>query len=81
MPDPRPAWVLTRRHALGHRIALWRAARGWTVEELAHAAEVHRTSVIRAENGAVSTGLDVLLQLADALGVSVETMLGQDPPR
>lgn len=81
MPDPRPDWVLARRRALGHRIALWRASRGWTVEDLAHTAGVHRSSVIRAENAQRSTGIDVLFQLAAALDVSVETMIGQDPPR
>lgn len=78
-PDPRPEWVLPRRREIGHRIARLRAARGWTVEELANTAQVHRSSVIRAENATVSTGLDVLLQLAAAFGLSVAELLDDGP--
>lgn len=78
-PDPRPDWVLAQRREIGHRIARRRAARGWTVEALAGAAGVSRDSVIRAENGSRSTGLDVLLQLAAALGMTVSRLLEEVP--
>lgn len=78
-PDPRPEWVLARRQDIGHRIARHRAARGWSIDDLANAAGVHRLSVIRAEHGTHSTGLDVLLQLAAALEVTVGRLLDEDP--
>ncbi|MEC3994040.1 helix-turn-helix transcriptional regulator [Actinacidiphila sp. DG2A-62] len=78
-PDPRPDWVLAQRREIGHRIARRRAALGWTVERLAGAAGVSRDSVLRAEHATRSTGLDVLLQLADALGVTVGRLLDEDP--
>jgi transcriptional regulator with XRE-family HTH domain len=77
--DPRPAWVLARRRDIGHRIARRRAAHDWSVDDLAGAAAVSRDSVIRVEGGTRSTGLDILLQLADAFGVSVGQLLDTDP--
>jgi ribosome-binding protein aMBF1 (putative translation factor) len=78
VPD-RPPWVLARRREIGHRIARYRAARGWSLDDLAGASGVSRMSVIRAETGSRSTGIDVLLQLAHALDVSLGTLLDEDP--
>lgn len=75
MPDPRPDWVLARRREIGHRIARLRAARGLSVDDLAGVA-----SVLRAEHGTHSTGLDVLLQLAHGLGVTPGELLGEGGP-
>lgn len=80
-PDPRPDWVLTQRREIGHRIARRRTARGWSIDDLAGAAGIHRLSVMRAEHGTHSTGLDVLLQLAAALEVTVGQLLDEDPDR
>jgi transcriptional regulator with XRE-family HTH domain len=78
---PRPGWVLAERRAIGHRIARYRQARGWSLDDLAGAAEVARTSVVSAEQGTHATTLDVLLQLAAALGVTVGQLLEADPPQ
>lgn len=80
-PDPRPDWVRDRRREIGHRIARWRASRDWSSYELAAAADVSRLSIHRAEHGTHSTGLDVLLQLAAALGVTVGQLLDEEPPQ
>ena len=77
-PDSRPDWVFPRRQEIGHCIARHRAARGWTVEQLAEAAELPRLAVVRAENARNSTGLDVLLQLAHGLDMPIGRML--EPP-
>ncbi|MDD1057932.1 helix-turn-helix domain-containing protein [Streptomyces cocklensis] len=79
--DPRPDWVLASRQAIGHRIATLRTARGMSVDDLAEAAGVDRKSVMRAEGASVSTGLDLLLMLADGLGVSVAHMVDVEVPR
>lgn len=76
---PRPDWVLAQRREIGHRIARHRDARGWTVDDLAGAACIGRVSVIHLENGRRSTGLDVLLQVAAALGISIGRLLDEDP--
>lgn len=77
-PDPRPDWVLDRRRAIGHHIARLRTARGLTVDGLAAAAGVSRDTVMRAEHGVSSTGVDVLLQLAAGLGVRPGALLEPD---
>jgi ribosome-binding protein aMBF1 (putative translation factor) len=79
VPDPRPDWVLARRRELGHRIAIARAARGWSLDDLAGHAGVARNSVVRAESASHSTGIDVLLQIADALGVTVGALVDAAP--
>jgi transcriptional regulator with XRE-family HTH domain len=80
VPAPeRPDWVLDQRRQIGHRIARWRAARGWSVDELAGAAGIGRISLLRAEHGSRSTGLDVLLQLAGALDLTIGQLLDGDP--
>jgi transcriptional regulator with XRE-family HTH domain len=79
-PDPRPDWVRDRRREIGHRIARWRASRGWSSYDLAAEASVSRLSILRAEHGTHSTGLDVLLQLAAAFGVTVGQLLDEEPP-
>lgn len=79
-PDPRPDWVLARRRALGHRIAQLRAARGLSVDGLAAAAGVDRSSVLRAEHATISTGVDVLQQLAHGLGVPPGELFAEDGP-
>lgn len=79
-PDPRPDWVIARRREIGHRIARWRASRGWSTYELAAEAAVSRLSVLRAEHATHSTGMDVLLQIAEALGVTLGRLLDEEPP-
>ncbi|MFI0718942.1 helix-turn-helix domain-containing protein [Streptomyces sp. NPDC021224] len=78
--DPRPDWVRPRRAEIGHRIARWRSARDLTVDGLADASGLDRKTVMRAEGASVSTGIDVLLQLAAGLDVPLGRMLDEDPP-
>jgi transcriptional regulator with XRE-family HTH domain len=80
-PDPRPDWVTYRRREIGHRIARWRASRRWSAYDLAAASGVSRLSIIRAEHGTHSTGIDVLLQLAEAFDVTVGQLLDEEPPQ
>lgn len=78
--DPRPDWVLTRRREIGHHIANLRAARGLTVDGLAAASGLDRKSVMRAEHATSSVGLDILLQLAHGLNVSIGELVEAPRP-
>lgn len=75
MPDPRPAWVLVRRREIGVHIARLRAARQLTVDNVADASGLARTTVMKVEGGSVSAGLDVLLQLAHGLDVPIDQLV------
>lgn len=79
VPDPRPDWVLDRRREIGHRIAKWRRARDMSLDDLAGAAAIGRITLVRAERGRVSTGIDVLLQIAAGLDITIGTLLDEDP--
>lgn len=72
---PRPKWVLARRRAIGHHVANLRAAQGLSVDDVARAAGLERRAVMRVENGKVSTGLDILIQLAKGMGVPLGELL------
>jgi len=62
---------------LGTRILLSRRDLGWNQEELARRSGISRTYISDIERGRVKNiGVDALLALADALGVSVLYLLG-----
>lgn len=52
-----------------------RAERGWSQEEMAHQAGLHRTYVSGLERGVRNPTLTVLARLAKALGVSPSALL------
>ncbi|MBM9621046.1 helix-turn-helix transcriptional regulator [Streptomyces zhihengii] len=76
---PRPPWILARRAAFGHRLALLRQAAGLSQEQLAERALVERRSIIRWELGERDPGHLDLVLLAQALEVTWPDLLG-DPP-
>lgn len=59
---------------VSRRIRTARKARGWTQQQLADAAALHRMQITKIESG---HGLSVpsLVRLADAFGVSVESLI------
>ena len=59
----------SRRAQFGLRVKLLRVGRGWSQEDLAEAAGLHRTYVSGLERGLRNVGLDNVYALADALGV------------
>ncbi|MFD1274812.1 helix-turn-helix domain-containing protein [Streptomyces kaempferi] len=65
--DPLPAWVLTRRQAIGDRVRAAREARGVTQEQLAERIDRDRKTVNRIEQGTLATKVDDLILIADAL--------------
>jgi len=62
--------------ALGARIAELRAAKGMTQQKLADALEVSQRTVGHYEVGRIRLQVSGLQALAEALGVSVATLLG-----
>lgn len=56
---------------LGQRIRQLRQQRGWTQEDLAHAAKIERAYISDLEQGRHNFGVSYLPRLAKALKVSV----------
>jgi transcriptional regulator with XRE-family HTH domain len=62
--------VQRQRDAFGARLRELRSAAGLTQEKVAFAASTDRSYLVEIEGGQHSPGLDVILRLALALGVS-----------
>lgn len=60
---------------LGKRIHDLRAARKWSQEEFAHVSGFHRTYVGQIERGEKNMSFDNLAKVADALEVTMSTLL------
>ncbi|CAN7177989.1 helix-turn-helix domain-containing protein [Caballeronia sp. LjRoot31] len=66
---------------LGLALRQLRQAKGWSQEELAERAGLHRNFVGMVERGSTQVAIDSLFSLADALGVSASELLRQiEPP-
>ena len=65
--------------AIGSHLRQLREAAGLSLRELARQVEVHPSNVSFWENNDKLPSSSVLLQMADALGVSVEELLGSQP--
>ena len=63
------------RQILAVNLRAFRAARGWSQEDLALESELHRTFVAHVERGARNISLDNVERLANALQVSVGELL------
>lgn len=72
-PDP-PARAL-----LASNLRRLRSHRGLSQESLADLAGLHRTFVGSVERSERNISLDNIARLADALGVTVASLLGGDP--
>jgi transcriptional regulator with XRE-family HTH domain len=64
--------------AIGARVRAERAARTWTLDQLAAAAGLSRRMVVSVEQGAVNPSIGTLLRLSDALGVGLPALV--EPP-
>lgn len=63
------------RQKFGKRLRQLREERGWSQEEFADRAGLHRTYVSAVERGVRNPTLSVLERIAKALGASLEEML------
>ncbi len=75
----RPAIV--ERSAVGSRIAAARVAAGLTQEQLAQKIDVSLPNIAFWERRAPSPRTEMLAKIADALGVSIDDLLGRAQPR
>lgn len=80
--DQQPQWVHTYRRAVGERIRARRIAANATQIDLCYAVGVDRTTYQRFENGLSDPHLGELTLIAEALGTTVEDLVGVPfPPR
>ena len=60
---------------LGKNLRELRLAKGWSQEEFAHQARIHRTYISDLERGARNPTIKILEQLAAALSVTASKLL------
>lgn len=63
--------------SLGRNIAKARAAKGLTVAQFAKLMDASRSTVHTWEHGGPGPGLDRLIEIANQLGTSVSSLLGE----
>lgn len=66
--------------AIGCRVREKRQSRGWTLDQLAHAAGTSRRSVVNVEQGAANPSVGTLLKISDALGIGLPTLVAPSSP-
>jgi transcriptional regulator with XRE-family HTH domain len=63
---------------LAERLRMLRAKHDWTLDELAHRAQVGRVTIHRAERGSERITAPVIMRLAKTFGVTTDYLLGMD---
>jgi methanogenic corrinoid protein MtbC1/DNA-binding XRE family transcriptional regulator len=64
--------------ALGRRVRDLRLKKAWTQERLAEATRVTRVCIVAVEGGKQNVSMDIVIRLANALGVTPENLLAGD---
>ncbi|WP_097865942.1 helix-turn-helix domain-containing protein [Streptomyces sp. rh34] len=77
---PPPAWVITRRRAIGDRIRAARLAARQTQEQIALNTGMDRATYNRIEQGHSAALVDSLILIADAIGVPLSDLVREGPP-
>ena len=72
---PPPAWVITRRRAIGDHIRAAREAAELTQQQVAERIQMDRATYNRIEQGHSSAMLDSLIRIADAIGVPLSDLV------
>ena len=78
----RPKVILKEYlRALGGRVRDLRLKKGWTQEQLAEGARVTRVCIVAVEGGKQNVSMDIVIRMANALGVSPEALMseGREP--
>ncbi|WP_405391036.1 helix-turn-helix transcriptional regulator [Streptomyces sp. NBC_01102] len=72
---PPPAWVLTRRRAIGDHIRTARETAGLTQQQVAERISMDRSTYNRIEQGHAAALIDSLIRIADAIGVPLADLV------
>jgi transcriptional regulator with XRE-family HTH domain len=72
---PSPKQRRTARDVLAVNMVRMRAQKGWSQEDLAFEADLHRTFIAHVERQVRNIALDNVEKIADALDVSVAQLL------
>ena len=59
---------------LGRRVRELRGQQGWTQEQLAESSKLTRGFIVAVEGGKQNVSMDVVVRLANALGISPEDL-------
>ncbi|WP_049578388.1 helix-turn-helix domain-containing protein [Streptomyces sp. SBT349] len=78
--DPPSARVLAGRREIGSRIRAAMLHAGMSQERLAERAGLSRHTVYRVQLGTISTRLDWLIAIADAVGVDLAELVREEEP-
>lgn len=80
MPSPAHAYEQTaHRRAFGESVSRLRRVQGWTQEDLAERANLHRSYLAAIETGIRNPSLDVIVKLAKGLEVPVAELFAPKP--
>lgn len=75
LPRDRPRAVLKEYlNELGRRVRELRSQQGWTQEQLAESSKLTRGFIVAVEGGKQNVSMDVVVRLANALGISPEDL-------
>ncbi|MBK6881197.1 MAG: helix-turn-helix transcriptional regulator [Elusimicrobia bacterium] len=67
---------------LGKNIKAFRTKKGWSQQKLAEAASLSYATITKLEQGrAKEPTIHSMIKLADALGVSIDALVGRTPPK
>ena len=66
---------------LGSNVRRLREAKGWSQEDLAEKANLHRTYVSGIERGVRNPSLTIVFKLAEGLGVEPGNLLSRKPTK
>lgn len=66
---------------IGTRVKQERAARSWTLDQLARNSGVSRRMIVNVEQGAVNPSVGTLLRLSDALGIGLPALVEPPSPK
>ena len=67
--------------ALAKNLRQFRAQRGWTLGELAERSHISRAMIVQVEGGRTNPSIGTICQLADALGVPVQSLIEVEDDR
>lgn len=63
---------------IGERIQMLRKQRGYNQDQLAEMASLNRVTIAKYESGRIEPGAQALARIADALGVSIDYLMGRE---